>query len=259
MMRIFNRLSAYVFVVFAMAPAVALAHFMTLIPSAATVPPGQSPALELELSFMHPFDGTRMDMAPPKRIGVMTGGESQDLAEHLHPLADGQNRYFRLSHNPTRPGDYSYFIDPEPYWEPAEQKFIVHQTKVVVNAFGLEEGWDEPVGLEAEIIPLSRPYGLWTGNLFSGQVRHRGKPVPNATIEVSPYLGKALLGERAETWRIQIVRADDNGVFHYAMPFAGWWGFAALLEGQETLRGADGKHYPVELGAVIWVESRDPR
>lgn len=49
----------------------------------------------------------------------------------------------------------------------------------------------------------------------------------------------------------QVVRADANGVLSYAMPHAGWWGFAALLEGAPR-PGPDGKE-----GALIWVQIRD--
>ncbi len=38
------------------------------------------------------------------------------------------------------------------------------------------------------------------------------------------------------------------------MPKAGWWGFAALMEGDKPLR-LDGKDKPVELGAVMWVHT----
>ena len=40
------------------------------------------------------------------------------------------------------------------------------------------------------------------------------------------------------------------------MPVSGWWGFAALIDDDETIE-KDGKKYPVELGAVIWVEAKD--
>ena len=80
-----------------------------------------------------------------------------------------------------------FFIEPAPYWEPAEQKMIVHYTKVVVDAFGAEDGWDARVGFPVEIEPLARPYGLWTGNTFRGIVLREGKPVPFATVEVEYY------------------------------------------------------------------------
>ena len=54
----------------------------------------------------------------------------------------------------------------------------------------------------------------------------------------------------------QVVKADQNGVFTYSMPKAGWWGFAALNESEKTMQH-DGKEYPVEIGAVLWVNTHD--
>ena len=81
----------------------------------------------------------------------------------------------------TRPADYAFFSFLKPYFEPAEGKFIQHVTKVIVDGLGAEEGWDKPIareaGLPCEIVPLSRPYSLYAGNIFTGQVQKDGKPV----------------------------------------------------------------------------------
>ncbi len=129
-----------------------------------------------------------------------------------------------------------------------------------MNAFGLEKGWDQPVGLETEIIPFTRPYGLWTGNLFTGQVFLKGNPVPFAEVEVE-YLNETpgnthVVLPSAGPYVTQVVRADQNGVFSYAMPKAGWWGFSALNQADWTLT-RDGQEKGVEIGAVYWVYTRD--
>ena len=125
---------------------------------------------------------------------------------------------------------------------------------------GLEDVWDQPVGLETEIVPLTRPYGLWAGNLFSGQVVLKGKPVPFAEIEVEYLNETATIGEfvepPADPFITQVIKADSNGVFHYAMPRAGWWGFSALSEADWTLP-QQGEQKAVEIGAVYWVRTRD--
>ncbi len=54
----------------------------------------------------------------------------------------------------------------------------------------------------------------------------------------------------------QVIKTDGNGVFTYAMPKAGWWGFAALTEDEKTMQH-EGREYPVEIGAVIWVRTHD--
>jgi cobalt/nickel transport protein len=129
-----------------------------------------------------------------------------------------------------------------------------------VDALGLEEGWDEPVGLETEIVPLTRPYGLWTGNVFTGRVLVKGKPVPYAEVEVE-YLNEspenaAQVKAPSDPYVTQVVKADSNGFFTYAMPRAGWWGFAALNDASWKLKN-DKVMKDVEIGAVIWVRTVD--
>ena len=75
-------------------------------------------------------------------------------------------------------------VDPKPYWEPAEDKFIVHYTKVIVPAYGDEDGWDKPAGVKTEIVPLTRPFANYAGNTFRGQLLVDGKPAAGADVEV---------------------------------------------------------------------------
>ena len=145
-------------------------------------------------------------------------------------------------------------MQPKPYWEPAEDKFIVHFTKVIVDALGAEAGWDKPIakaaGIPVEILPLSRPYSLYAGNLFTGQIFGDGKPVPHAEVEVE-FWGKGTTKAPTDSHIRQVIKSDPNGVFSYAMPKAGWWGFSAIMEGPETIKH-EGKDRKVEIGAVIW-------
>ena len=124
-------------------------------------------------------------------------------------------------------------------------------------AFGEEEGWDEPAGLKTEIVPLTRPFGNYAGNVFQGQVLLNGKPVPGADVEVELYNKDKKYEAPNEYMVTQVVKADANGVFTYAVPFAGCWGFAALNTADEKL-DHDGTPKNVELGAVLWAEFVDP-
>jgi cobalt/nickel transport protein len=51
----------------------------------------------------------------------------------------------------------------------------------------------------------------------------------------------------------QTVKADGNGVFSYAAPMSGWWGFAALNPAEYKI-SHEGQEKEVELGAVLWVK-----
>lgn len=259
-------LSVIVFSVLMLSTATVWAHFGTITPSDDIVTQDDAKTLELQVKFIHPMEMHYMEMVKPKQFGVLHGGQKNDLlksvkaAKGKSPDQTEKYTFWTAEYPIRRPGDYTFFVEPSPYWEPAEDVFIVHYTKVCVNALGLEKGWDEPVGLETEIIPLTRPYGFWTGNLFTGQVLLKGKPVPGAEVEIE-YLNespenKSIVVAPADAFVTQVVKADADGVFSYAMPRAGWWGFAALNEADWKLK-KDGQEKGVEIGAVFWVHTQD--
>jgi cobalt/nickel transport protein len=234
----------------------AFAHFGMLIPSKATVSQGDPKMLELQISFSHPFEMAGMDMAKPKAFGVLTGGSKEDLVSTLKPAQVMGKAAWSSQYTIKKPGVYIFYIEPEPYWEPAEDSFIAHYTKVVVPAFGEEEGWDTEVGLKTEIVPLARPYGLYAGNVFQGIVKVDGKAVPYAEVEIEYYNQDHQAEAPTEYMVTQVTKADRNGVFTYAAPKAGWWGFAALNTADFKLK-KDGKDKAVEIGGVLWVYFHD--
>ncbi|MFQ5508130.1 MAG: DUF4198 domain-containing protein [Leptospirillia bacterium] len=238
----------------------ALAHFQMIIPSDDMVEQGENRKVDLDLRFWHPLEGIGMPMDKPARFGVMARGETTDLmgklkAVQLKDREGNRHAAYTATHKIGR-GDNIFFVEPKPYWEPAEDSFIIHYTKVIVNGLGVEVGWDEPVGLKTEIIPFTRPYGLWKGNVFTGQVLLKGKPVAGAEVEVEYYDTKGKVKVPAGPMVTQVVKADDNGVFSYAMPKAGWWGFAALSTDDQPIQ-MNGENKDVEIGAVLWVNTYD--
>jgi len=236
----------------------ALAHFGMVIPSQDVVTDKDKAKVGLVVSFSHPMEGNGMDMAKPKEFGVVDGGKKADLLAALKPAKVMDHAAWTAEYAFKRPGVGIFYVVPEPYFEPAEDKFIEHLTKVVVPAFGEEEGWDEPVGLAAEIVPLTRPFGNYVGNVFTGKVLVDGKPAPGVTVEVE-YYNKAKAYEAPnEYMTTQAVKTDANGVFSYAVPFAGWWGFAALTDAPETIE-KDGAAKKVERGAGRWAKFLEPK
>lgn len=233
----------------------ALAHFQMIVPSDDIVSASDSKEVALKLVFNHPMEGHSMDMARPAQFGVLVGGKKQDLLSSLEPQEYRGHAAFKGAYKIKRPGDHVFYVEPAPYWEPAEGCMIIHYTKVVVNAMGLEEGWDEELGFPMEIVPLSRPYGLWTGNLFTGIVKKNGKPLPYAEIEIEYYNEDGKVAPPADPFITQVIKADAAGVFSYAMPRAGWWGFSALSEADETMQNPQGKEVAVEIGGLIWVRT----
>jgi cobalt/nickel transport protein len=234
----------------------ACAHFGMVIPSDSMVMQGENKDVTVTLSFSHPFEGHGMELVTPAAFGVMANGEKQNLLGSLKKTSVMGHTGWKLTYAVKRPGVYMFYMEPQPYWEPAEDCFIVHYTKTVVTAFGDDEGWDEEIGLKTEIVPLSKPFGLYAGNIFQGIVKLDGKPVPYAEVEIEYYNEGGKAQAPTDYMVTQTIKADQNGVFTYAAPKAGWWGFAALNTADEKLK-YKGEEKDIEMGAVIWVKLHD--
>lgn len=224
------------------------AHFGVVLPSKAVVENQDDKSIELNYAFMHPFEQSYMKLEKPQRIGVFSDDKITDLSKNVVKKGDVWVSDFTIK----KPSIYHFFMEPVPYFEPSEGKFIQHLTKSIVDGFGAGDGWDEAIGLKAEIIPLTRPYGLYEGNLFRGKVLYKGSIAKNCEVEVEFYNTKGFKSP-SDAHITQVVKTDENGIFAFAMPKAGWWGFAALLDDDVKIK-KDGKDYPLELGGVLWVK-----
>ncbi|PIE64397.1 MAG: nickel transporter [Desulfobacterales bacterium] len=251
--------------------AVASAHFqMIYTPEMALTKGGKIP---LKLVFTHPFEaGHTMDMGTPEQFYVIrTRGENppkkKDLKDTLKPITwtslTNSGRAYETTYQ-ARGGDHTFVLIPEPYFEPEEGAYIKQNTKVIVNVGGEPGAWNEPLGLPTEIVPLSKPYDRWTGNVFQAQVLFNGKPVPGAEIEIeymnhepmmdtNSFKKEAQVEAPQNAYVLQTIFADENGVFTFGIPRAGWWGFAALgLDPDYTYKGKE-----CSRDAVIWIQAKD--
>ena len=247
----------------------AMAHFqMVYTPEAALEKGG---TLDLKLVFTHPFDaGHTMNMGTPQEFFMVTEKKGKvDLKSKLKKitwtsLTNSGDAYEAPGVKIRSMGDYVFCLVPEPYYEGEEDIYIQQLTKVVLNVAGMPTIWDAPTGLPTEILPLDKPYALWTGNVFRGVVVADGKPVPDAEIEVEfmnhpPVPGKNMfqkdgLAEAPQDAYVTMgIKADANGQFCFGIPKAGWWGFAAL--GSGPAKEYKGKE--LSQDAVIWVRAQD--
>jgi len=161
-------------------------------------------------------------------------------------------------------GDYVFVLEPAPYYEEAEDKYIQQFTKMVMNVGGVPGNWAEEVGLPAEIVALNKPYANWTGGVFRGIVLAGGEPVPFAEIEIEyinhqpdlenhGFIEAAAIEAPHPALENISIRADANGQFSIGLPRAGWWGICALAVGPVTEH--EGK--PLSQDAVLWVQAHD--
>ena len=245
----------------------ALAHFQMIYTPEAALNEGKK--IDLKLVFTHPFEaGHTMDMGKPEQFFVVKKGKKIDLLDTLKPITwtslTNSGKAYETSYKLRGMGDNVFCLTPSPYLEKEEDCYIQQVTKVIINTGGFPTDWDAEIGLPAEIIPLDKPYALWTGNVFRGIVKGAGKPVPFAEIEVEymnhqPLLDKNAFAKDAEVEAPQdafvtmTIKANADGEFTFGIPRAGWWGFCALGAGPVD------KHNGKELSqdAVIWVQAKD--
>ena len=238
----------------------AIAHYGMVIPSDSMIMQGENRKLELKLSFSHPFESVGMELVKPDTFGVFFNGTGKNLVSTLRPAKVMDNEAWQTDYRITRPGVYIFYMVPKPYWEPAEDCFIIHYTKTIVAAFGDDEGWDQEIGpengLKTEIVPLSKPFGLYTGNLFQGIVKLNGIHMPYSKVEVEYYNKGGKDCAPTDYMITQTIKADGNGVFTYSVPKSGWWGFAALNTADYRISYKN-QEKDVELGAVMWIKFHD--
>lgn len=242
---------AYLSTMYFLSTGQAMAHFGMVIPDQHIIG-AENRTTTLSLSFSHPFENIGMDLVQPNKFTVTAGGKTTDLHASLEQATFMDHQSWKSLFSFKRPGVYQFVMEPKPYWEAAEDLSIIHYTKTIIPAFGDDEGWGEALGLPTEIVPLTRPFGNYAGNSFSGQVLLQGKPVPGAAVEVEFYNEGNTLHPKSDYHITQVVMADPNGIFTFTCPLAGWWGFAALSEADYTLKDPEGNEKGVELGAVLW-------
>jgi cobalt/nickel transport protein len=231
----------------------AQAHFGMLTTDRPVVENPNHNQLNLQLRFWHPRENQGMDMEKPARFELRHGGEVKNLLPALQPAMENGHKTWQAAFAVKEPGDHVFYFTPQPYWEPAENCFIIHHTKLIVDGFDLQESWDKPAGLPIEIVPLTRPYGLYPGNSFTGQVLQNGAPMAGIEIEIEFYDPSGQKPASQDCLITQVSKSDVNGYFTITMPWSGWWGMAALFRADDNKITYNGRTEVAELGGVLWI------
>lgn len=253
----------------------ASAHFMMV--NTPEIALEKATDLDMRIVFTHPAEaGHTMDMGGVKEFYAMyKRGENKaskiDFKQFLkeiewsNPESKGKAFSALIPRKEVRSmGDYSFVLVPGYYYEKEEDVYMQQITKLIVNVGGIPGNWNEPVGLPCEIVPLIKPYGIWTGNVFKARVLSEGKPVAGAEVEVEfmshmpDFKTNSMPKESSveyphDAFVTQTIFSDEQGYITFGIPKAGWWGFAALGVGPED------KYEGKELSqdAVIWVKAVD--
>lgn len=253
----------------------AMAHFMMVYTPEIALHEGEE--LDMRIVFTHPAEaGHTMDMGGVQEFYVVkqrgdAAPKKVDLMSYVKEITWKNPESSNKAYSAVIPkkevrsmGDYVFVMKPGYYFEKEEGVYMQQITKLILNVGGLPGNWAEPVGLPCEIVPLIKPYGLWTGNVFKALVLSDGKPVPGAEVEVEymshmPDLQSNSLPKKSsveyphDSMVTQTIFSDSEGYITFGVPKAGWWGFAALGVGPETEH--DGKE--MSQDAVIWIKAVD--
>ncbi len=210
-----------------------------------------------------PFQGIVRDLLPPKAFMVLPNGKSEPVALSIANIKDyatgKERRGYRPHYTPTQKGDYYLCLVSTPAFVQEIGEVWQEFTKIALHV-NTETAWQRPVGLKAEIVPLSRPYGLESGALFRGCVLFQGKPVKDALIQATLYHGIFIPSEDLPSnpkGQIDFarmypsVRTDANGLFALTLNQPGWWLISARLpQGYSTLGG---QKFPFIIRASLWL------
>lgn len=224
------------------------AHFLTIMSNSTNIEDKKNSKLEFDISFIHPFEQTGMNLEKPK---VYLNSKNEELP--LKETKKFNHKAWTATYDVKSPKLYTFFVEPQPYFEGSEGVFIKHVPKIMVSAYGFEDGWNKPLGLKYEIVPLVKPFALYKGNLFQGKVLHNGKVAKNVEVEVELF-NEFGIKAPSSSHITQSVMTDENGIFSFVLNHKGWWGFAALIEEGEK-EHTDGKKYPIENGALLWLKA----
>jgi cobalt/nickel transport protein len=243
----------------------AQAHFQLLYtPEVMLEKPGDIP---LALVFGHPMENSHtMDMGEPEEFFVVFKGEKTDLKDSLEAVewsgpGEEPAKAYTASYKVQRNGDYIFALVPAPYMEDAEDVYIQQITKTILNKGAMPTGWNEPIGLPTEIVPMNKPYQTFAGGTFTGQLLSEGKPAAGVECEIEyinsdvDMAGNAFSKETKGPVPATAIVAitDENGMFTFGIPRPGVWGFACL--GSGPVKEHEGKE--LSQDAVLWINAAE--
>lgn len=189
----------------------------------------------------------------------------KDLLSTLLPVQLEQNgkkvRAYSTKYKASAMGDHLFVAVGAPFYSYIEGVYIQQFTKTVLNIAGKPSDWDLELGLDAEIVPLSKPYAISKGGSFSAMVKASGIPVPYAHIQAellgfefdlkNKKMSSSKLDQNAhQSMKTLEFKADKNAQFTLHLAQKGQWSICAKGIGHKK----DYKEHELSQDGCIWVE-----
>ncbi len=249
-------------------PQAGAAHVHVLVPKTPGCFGQKGEAAAWTLFWGHPAEMLVDDAPTPRMWARGPDGRKEPAALRENRLRDGESgqerRAFEAAFTPAAPGDYYLVLESPPVFIPEDKVFIRDWVKSIYHV-EVERGWDDTLGLEVEIVPLTRPYGWPAGVAFRGKAVFKNGPLTRAVVEVEPLSGVPVPPERRPRDRFgrensplltRTAKTDLNGYFTVTLDRPGWW-VITVSRAEGTLT-REGRAYPVHKRASLWVHVEEP-
>jgi len=258
-----RRFLATAVIVLVLGAATASAHFYTFWPDSPNGYGRLGREVRWQCFWGHPYENIVFDTAEPEVFAALPDGERKGLtpsgAKREDPATGEMRSTFTFCHTPEQLGDTWVVVAAPPVLIEEEGEFVHDYVKQCLHVM-VEKGWDRPVGLPIEVVPLTRPYGLEPGFVFRGRVLLDGQPLPGAAVEIEQmnafHVGEDALprdqfGMEDVPMITRTARTDVDGYVTCTLDEPGWWIICASAE-SGTLE-ADGEQLPRVLRGGLWV------
>ncbi len=226
------------------------AHFNFALPNEWSMEHAKANAVEL--IWGHPYEGIYFDAPSIENAQVLKpDGSKLDLtpAEITVSGAEGSSKAWKVTFTPDIKGDYILYADFEVLVVEEEDVAWEDHVKAIIH-YKTSDGWDQPTGQVIEIIPLTRPYGLEEGFIFTGKLLYNGIPLADAPIEIEKYYPVGVCTEEnipEEPMITRETKSDQNGIFSFTLDEPGIW----IVCGMHTNGTVEG--YDLDVRAILMI------
>ncbi len=234
---------------------VSFAHFPMLIHDSPFAELNQG--IQLRFWVGHPYEQEYTDAPKPEKVvAILPSGLSEDITSKLtewkYQTGEQSVTAWTIPFDCRQKGDTIIRLDGKPVVG-ANNSLYQEFLKIFVHV-ERQDGWRARTGQPLEIVPLTRPYGIEAGSVFTGRLMKGDQGVADAEIEIEQFLPKTPLAEDLppDPFITKVVVTDPNGVFSCTLPNSGWWICAAYVEEAETMKRNE-KEYTLSALAGIWI------
>ncbi len=234
------------------ATSIANAHYPMLIGDRSPLMDQRGGTVNLTYGLGELHNGVLVDARKPDWVrGYTFDGGDFELTDKI----EVRGKLSNIKYRSRRIGDTWIVAHVPMSWSKHDSTFTETTARTVIHQ-GLSRGWETPLGLPLEIVPLIQPYGLFAGEIFRFEVLLKGKPLKNAKIFAEKYYEKPLVEPYPDAALLtRTSRTDSNGIATVNLHSPGWWVLFINHEMDEMEK--NGQAGIATLQDAIWIHVDD--